>query len=704
MDSMANTPQWNPWTKMRNWWAADTARGWLAVFGFAYGWLFSQGIPLWDDDFTSWFWKIKDQSLFHYVWEWISPISTQPQYWGFNERPLQSIIYKLCYLISGYESWSFFLFKSAVYGGLGVMIYQWGLRLVPRTPHGRVAAICAAVFFLLTPGPLAAHILHQDLAPVAELIFLAITYRIFSEIEATPVAWSGMPSWKDPAQKAWLRRWALIAFVTYLGYKSKADVKLIPGILAAYVLLMRRHQWRFFAVPVGLMGLLAVPWGKAIFQKLPPFVPGSSGSEIGWMWQPASLERLRDFLWSSGPVDLWGMLSTPTISLAGLLGPFLLVAALAFLAWRMEAFDKVRWGAKETEQDRSRIFVFVWTGVVIAALSALPAINYIFRIRYGILPMVPMALVLAWVFGVFADSVPSLARAGMRQLPKWAAVAAMAAFAFQAGVNLNRSIAYRRSMGQVMIAVDQVYERVAQQHSGDKLVLMPDFRPYDYRPDAPKVFAEKTWLGRNDELPQKGVPEKTMVVSWQPSLWEQLEMVERFSGCRSTSVFDRVFPCPPGSGTYLMKYIGTDPLFGQAEQARNHGDLAGARRLYEQYLARHPKSLAAHFSLGLVAYQQKDWVRSDQDYAALEEFLPEHLSIVYNRALALAELKQYDGAIDRLKFVIRKEPQNYAAWINLYYTFNKAGKEKKAKQALNDMKRLFPADGEVNRLLATTPR
>src|ERR1041385_5221793 len=85
---------------------------WLFAGGLVYTLFFAQGIPLWDDDFTSWFWKIKDNSLFHYIFEWVSPISTQPQYWGFNERPLQSIVYKVCYLISGREAWSYFTYKS----------------------------------------------------------------------------------------------------------------------------------------------------------------------------------------------------------------------------------------------------------------------------------------------------------------------------------------------------------------------------------------------------------------------------------------------------------------------------------------------------------------------------------------------------------------------------------------------------------------
>src|SRR3954463_10234531 len=86
--------------------------------GFVLGLFFGQGIPLWDDDFTSWFWKIQDKSIFQTLLEIVSPISTQPQYWGFNERPIQALVYQFFYLVSGYESWSYMLFKSLVYAGL----------------------------------------------------------------------------------------------------------------------------------------------------------------------------------------------------------------------------------------------------------------------------------------------------------------------------------------------------------------------------------------------------------------------------------------------------------------------------------------------------------------------------------------------------------------------------------------------------------
>lgn len=681
---------------LKSWWKQDAYRGWLLVGGIAYGLFMSQGVPLWDDDFTSWFWKIQDKSLFHYLFQLVSPISEQTSNWAFNERPIQAIVYKIFYLVSGYESWSYFLYKSCVLAGLGVMIYQWALRVTPQGEWGRRASLAAAVFLLLTPGPLAAHVLHQDLANTAELLFLILTYVIWGEIEGTPVSWAGNPNPANEAQRKWLIRWAILSFFVFLGYKSKADLKIIPVILAFYVAAVRRHQWRYFAVPVALMLFLAVPWGPGIFAKAPPFVPGSQGSEIGWMWQPASFSRMFEFIWAQGSYDFVESLRSSTISLAGLLGPFLLVGMLAYLFFfRLEAFDRVPWFTQAGPRDRARTFVLIWFVTILVGISALPAINYTFRIRYGVLHMVPASILLAWVFGLFAESVP--------KMPRWAVIGAISLLAVQSAINLNRSITYRRDMGQVMVAVDQVYDHVRRNHANDKLVLLPDFRPYDYRPDGGRAFLEKTWLenGRNEDLARFSAG-STYVISWRPSLWDQLELVEHFTGCRSSSLFDLVFPCPRGSGVALMRYIGSDPLYGQGEAARAAGKLDEARAVHEQYLRKYPGSLAAQFVIGLESYSLKDAPRAIQAWSTLEKYFPEHSSIVYNHALALAQDQKYGPAADRLKWLVSREPNNYAVAINLYYSYKNSGQDRRAKALLLDMKKAFPQDGEVNRLLTGT--
>ncbi|MGA2328161.1 MAG: tetratricopeptide repeat protein [Bryobacteraceae bacterium] len=622
----------------------------------------------------------------------MSPIGTAGADWGFLDRTVQMIAYKISYAIAGYDSWPYLWLRSASYGGLVLMIHLWGLRLLPGAPKSRVAAPAASIFLLVAPGPTAALVWVGDVAPISVLVSLVMTLAIWRQIEKTPLEWERLSPWRSPEQRGWLLKWIGLAFLVYLGYKTRGDLKLMPLILAGYVLLVRRKQWKLFAVPVGLMLLLAVPWSWENLTRLPPFLPGSGGSSTNWMWQPASFERFREFEWSSNPYEFASSLKRTPLSLAGLLAPFLLSAILAFLFWKTDRFGKAPWTTSQTPQDRARTFVLVWFGAILIGVSALPGINHFFRVRYSILTLTPVCILLAWIFGLFSESVG--------RLPKWAVVGCIALFTIQTGINLNRSVHYRRDLGQIMVGVDQVYHYVSTAFPNDQLALLPDFLPYDYHPEARPAIRNRDSLGSPEDLTRRHTPNHTSVISWEPSLWEQLDLVQQFSGCRAGTLFDAMVPCAPGTGAFLMRYIGPDPLYQAAEAARGKGESRIARALYAAFLDRHPNNLGARFMAGFVAIQEKDWAKSEQDCAMLERCVPNHPRVLYNRALAMIELKQYGPAIDRLKRVVQVIPQDYGALFNLSRAYRAAGYEQQARETLQVMKQLFPADETLDRLLA----
>jgi hypothetical protein len=461
------------------WWQDDPCRPALLAAGFLWAAFITQGLPFWDGDFTIYFRGMLGKSFGRLVWDWIAPISTRPESWGFLDRAAQFLAYKVSYQIAGYDPWPYSLLRNLCYSGLGVMVYCWTRRLTGPS-KSRWPAVAAALFFLVTPGAIAAHVWIADFAPVAEFVFLILAYLLWREIEATPADWERIAP-ADPAQRLWLLKWTGLAVCTYLGYKTKADVKLVPVIFALYILLLRRRQWKLFGIPLTLMVLLAVPWSNSgSMAKLPPFLPGSGGSATNWMWQPASLDRLGDFLWSSDPYSFSGSLKSGTLSLAGTLGPFLLTALVVFILWNTKLFEKIPWTAHATPSDRARIFVLLWLAVILAGASALPAINYFFRIRYAILPLVPVSILLGWLFDYFHKS--------WDRLPRWAIVAFLALLILQMGVNCSRSVWYRRSLGQTMVAVDQAYERINTAFPNDDLAFMPDFLPYAYQRVRPARF------------------------------------------------------------------------------------------------------------------------------------------------------------------------------------------------------------------------
>jgi tetratricopeptide (TPR) repeat protein len=647
-------------------------------------------MPIWDDDFTSWFWKIKDKHILQTILEIVSPISTQPQFWGFNERPMQALIYQIFHHVSGYESWSFFVYKDLIYAGIGVMIYNWGLRLVPKDVYGRSAALAGALFLLIAPGPIEAHILHSDFATTAEFLFLSLTYVIWSEVEKTPYDWQSFPLGRTRDERRWMLRWFGISFLTYIAYKSKADLKLIPAILGSYVLITRPRQWKLFSWPIAFMLLLAVPWGGAIFHKLPPFMPGSRGSEIGWMWQPASVSRLLDFVWSSQPWSLSTFFNAPTLSLSALLGPFLLLGLASFLVWKNFSERQITWSFRESAQDRARTFVLLWLFFIFVAVSALPELNYSFRVRYGILTMIPTTLLLIWALGYFASSI--------KQAPRWVTAMVIALFAVQASVNFNRSITQRLTLGHVMVAVDQVYERFSRDFSNYRLALLPEFLPYDYRPDAPASIHNKERLASMDDLRKGHTPYRTYVISWQPTLWEQLELVGHFSGCRDGSLFDHIFPCAPSSGSYLMRYIGEEQLFVQGEELKKKGDFAGALAAHEEFLARHPLSLAGLFAVGFEKLQLQDWSGAEQAYATLERYFPDHPSVLNNHGYALERLSRYPEAAKRFKIIFEHQPMNYMAGLRLYQNYKSAGEAAQANALLASLRTKFSGNPEFAKM------
>src|SRR5713226_3897826 len=214
-----------PW-RLAKWWKEDPYRAAVLIAGLAFAALISQGLPFWDGDFTIYFQAIQNKGLAHLFWLWISPISADISNWGFLDRAVQLIVYKLSYRIAGYDSWPYLLIRVACYGGLGVMIYAWALRLVAEERKHRRAAAAAAVFFLVAPAPVAALVWVADFAPVAEFAFLLLTYVLWAEIERTPVEWTSFPNLGDPDQRRWLLKWTGLALAVYLGYKTKADLKL----------------------------------------------------------------------------------------------------------------------------------------------------------------------------------------------------------------------------------------------------------------------------------------------------------------------------------------------------------------------------------------------------------------------------------------------------------------------------------------------
>src|SRR5690606_21147498 len=95
------------------------------------------------------------------------------------------------------------------------------------------------------------------------------------------------------------------------------------------------------------------------------------------------------------------------------------------------------------------------------------------------------------------------------------------------------------------------------------LTMLPDFRPYDYRPGASSAIDRRIWLGSAADL-KKHSTENTLVISWSPQLGEEYEWLGSFEGCRSGAVFHWIYGCDKNTATNLHRYVGTIAEFRRA--------------------------------------------------------------------------------------------------------------------------------------------
>lgn len=594
------------------WWTADIYRP--VVFGVSllFAWFIGQGIPYWDGDFDMYFKGAFERTLPQLLWGWISPVYQGPGNWGFQDRPPQFMIYKLVYRFAGYHSWPIWIFKDLCYAGLCLMIYQWVLLVAPGA---RKAALGAAIFFLVAPGPVAAHVWLSDFGSTAELCLAALTYIIWQWLEAEP----------GPSRE----RWIALAFVVYLAYKTKADLKVIPLVISGYVLLLRRDLWKRMALPVAIMLVLAVPWSSSTLTKLPPFIPGSTATAEGYSPQTASLSMMISFLWSTEPYLFAASLREGPTSLSGLLGPFLLGAIAVFIGWLMISTN-YQWDPPEwTRPARARVFVGLWLAVILAASSILPQINPYFRTRWTIATLAPACVLLGWALAVFADH--------WTRMPRWLAYGGLALCAAQLAVNLNRSILHRRDLGQVMGSIDQAYSYIDQNYPDGELYYWAGFLPYAYHEQAGKAFQHAQPLGNPAGLPPGPAPK--FMVGWK-SAPTPFPVVQRYDGCQGTSLFERLIPCVPEVGTVVMRY---DPSTAPVKAAAAADYLDQSLAFYRNH-------------------QNRECIAAAREALKLNP----HLAEAYNNiAAAYAEMHQWDEAIAAAIEAIRLKPDFQLAKNNL---------------------------------------
>lgn len=620
---------------------------------------FTQGLPLWDDDYSQWLTQANG-GFFNLIFRLISPFTSDPATWGYSDRPVQVLIYKILHLIFGYWGTGFFFVKSLVFGGLCGTLYHW----MRRWGVEKLPAYLALSVLVLSTNVLASLIWHSDFGVYSQLALTGILFWALPEVEKGPSSlnvykkgWAGLPKS--------FSRFIILFFVTvYFGSKLKGDVRLAPVILLAYLWLTNQAKAKVYVAPLALTFLATLPWSKQMFQHLPPFMPGAS-AYTGWTYGSFSVGRIFEFLVG----DLFTIRHAP-LSLLGAVGIFVTLALVAYAGYRAYREELMK-------PSNKTIFVFTWLGVTLLACGILAPQSPNFQLRYTLLPLVPATLFLAIIF-----------QAACKEFAKieYFKYAALAVIVLQGAISLAHDYQYRREMGRTMVAIDQIYKNIEEKHPTSQMLLYPGFLSYGYKPTVASVDGRKNYA--NGQELEKYPAGNTYIASWTDDLDPRLSLESVASGC-SGAFFDIIAPCPPAGTALILKYNGVMPEVAQADSSYRQGNLPAARQLINTALARDPSNHGLAFVAGFYAYSAGDYAAMEKVYDQIGPFFPFHTSVIYNWGLAKQGMQKFAEASELLEKASAQAPKDYAVGFNLADTLYKQGTPKSKGRAIAKIKEML---------------
>lgn len=641
-------------------------RAGILAFGFAF--FMSHGLPLWDDDYAQWLAQAQVDFL-SLLGRVLSPVSSEPMAWGYSDRPVQVLIYRVLSAVFGPWGPGYFFVKSAVFGAL-VAYLAWQLG---RWKLERRAIRGVLILFTLSTNVTAALLWHSDFAFYAQLVLVWGVFWAVSRIDA------GVPfRGKGPLGFApgFLIFASVVIATTYFGTKLRGDLRMLPLILALYVAFYHRARARHLYGVFAAALLASLPWSSALFQHLPPFVPSAAGWQ-GWSFAPFSLKRVFEFAFQ----DMFSV-STAPLSFLGGLGALFAAGSALFLIYRFYR-DRLRrpapvWG-----------LAFIWVGVALLGAGMLIPQSTAFQLRYAAPILVPAVL----LFALVADA--AFKEFGESRIFR---VAFTLAVALQAGLHLYHDVSFRKSMGHTVTAIDRVYKIVEAEHGTEQFILGPGFLPYAFRDSKATALVSRKAIATLDDV--RGFPAGgTLVASWTPLLDPRFVLVKQASGC-AISLFDLVFPCQAKDGAFLMRYIGAPVEIERAQAHERAGNLQAAREAYDAYLQREPGNLGASFLAGLLAYKLGDFARMEQIYDSLGTYFPNHAAVAYNWGLAKLGLNKFAEATRSFEVAYGLVPRDYAIGFNLADSYFKQGKRNRAIATVQDLLKVYPDNKPMKEALA----
>jgi tetratricopeptide (TPR) repeat protein len=537
----------------------------------------------------------------------------------------------------------------------------------------RFTRYLALAILVLSANAVASLVEHHDFTVYGQLLLVCTLMWALPQLEKAPASAAVyQKGWgKIPAD---FRRFLVIFFVlTYFGSKLGGDMRMAPIVILAHLAIFHRARAKVMALPMALSLVATLPFSAHFFRHLPPFVPGAQGYS-GLTYAPFSMGRLIEFLGK----DVLSLL-TPHLSLLGSMGLLVTVAVLGYGAFRayQERFSEPdsRWG-----------FFLVWLGVALLGCTiAAPTGDPKLQIRQTLIAMIPATI----LFGM-------ICQAALKDFSRihWARHAVLGLVVAQCLLQAYHGVEHRKYLGHIMTAVDKLYAKVEKEFPQSQLVLGNGFAYYGYRQAVPALAGRKELRG-GDDVGNYPVG-NTFMASWASSLDPRLTLAYTASGCGSNA-FDLIFRCQPHEGAMLLKYVGTPSELTQADQMDKAGNLAGARQLLDQVLAKDPDNHGVGFVAGIYAYRASDVARMEQIYDKMGPYFPWHTAVVYNWGLAKQATQKFAEASRLFERAHSMAPNDYAIGYNLADAYFNAGKKSRAIATIDKMLKVYPDNEPMKR-------
>jgi len=339
----------------------------VALFALTYSSFFLQGLRLFDNDYNQWLTFAREISLPTVLWQIFNPILDE---WNVAFRPVQTLTFKALFSLFDYNASGYYFFKSFMLA-LFCATYYLFLR---RHLSSKAVAALSALFLTVASSTFVSLYWMSDFVIVSEFWALLV-FAVFLHLETID----------QPDRKKIVIGLILMVLLTLICDRTKANGKLIPGILFLYIVLLDWRKLKRYGLAIGLMIIMLIPW-PVLLSDPAPFLVTNTGTPASYAWQPASLYKFWVlFAGDFSPFSLFYS-TYPPISILAVLGfplVYLGIAAGIFLIFR------------KTPAPPAVRFMIVWTVVNLAALMSYPTLPPQFQARYAIsvlIPLLPLAL------------------------------------------------------------------------------------------------------------------------------------------------------------------------------------------------------------------------------------------------------------------------------------------------------------------------